>query len=140
MGKRWGIEGLSMTVLAVVATMGCGDGVVGAGGSVGEDTGSAADLIHTEDTPVPSDTDSPDAADSDPDAAPDATPDAVEDVVVVPDADVLAGPDTEPEGCWSCTTQDPDCLCGCVGCHTNEAVLQELAPPEPVDEVESGGG
>ena len=141
MAKRWGMEGLGMSALALLVVLGCGDGVVGGGGGGGDDTGTAADLISGEDTPSPEDT----LVDTNPmDTLPDAGP--VEDVLDLdfgpegPPTDTAPGPDTEDPGCWSCTTEDPACLCGCVACHTNKSLLEELAPPEPVEEEEGGGG
>ena len=132
MVKRWGIEGLAMAALVLWAVLGCGDGIIGAAGG-GEDTGTAADLVTPDDT-LPEDTLPDTAADTLPDTLPD-TADEVETVGI----DTL-DTDTEPETCWSCTTEDPACLCGCVACHTDKPRLQELAPDEPPDEEEGGGG
>lgn len=125
-----------MAILAVGVALGCGDGIVGAGGA----TGSAVDTILAEDAML---SEVADATGPEEVGAPDSAPDSAEDGTAAPDiepSDVQPDPDTEPETCASCTTQDLDCICGCVGCHTNKAVLEELAPPEPVEEVESGGG
>lgn len=53
-------------------------------------------------------------------------PDQVEDIFVPQDIPVDLGPPQVPGGC--------------VACHTNKELLMELAPPEPVEEEESGGG
>ena len=143
MAKRWGIEGLRgcsrkiIAALALWVVLGCGDGVVGAAGGSG-DTGTVADLVAPEDT-LPEDTLPEDTL---PDTAPDTLPDTLpdtEDTVEIVGVDTL-DTDTEPETCWSCTTEDPACLCGCVVCHTDKPRLQELAPDEPPDEEEGGGG
>jgi len=104
----------------------------GAAGGAG-DTGTVADLMMPEDT-FPEDT-IPDTA---PDTLPDTLPDTGDtvDIIGVDSLDT----DTEPETCWSCTTEDSACLCGCVVCHTDKSRLQELAPDEPPDEEEGGGG
>jgi len=130
MTKSWGIGGLAMAAFALAIVFGCGDGNVGAGSSGGEDIGSAADLLTTDDT-VPSPGD----------ALPDTSSDAGKDTWETPDTEAFdASPDSDTQSCWSCTTEDAACLCGCVACHTNKSLLQELAPDEPVEGTETGGG
>jgi hypothetical protein len=139
LSKHRGMEGLATAALALLVVLGCGDGIVGASGAQGEaDIESAADLGFSEDSLL--DTAKVDTA---PDTLPDTAPDTVSDNIAVLDTETLdtqPSPDTEPEGCWSCTTEDPDCLCGCVVCHTDKPRLQELAPPEEPDGEEEGGG
>jgi len=132
--RRPAWEGTCLAAIALLAALSCGDGIIGATGSRGEmDTlavDTATDTLLREDRSAP-------------DGLPDSNPDLPQlDAVDTPDFDALDGnvPSDEVDpGCWSCTTVDPECLCGCVRCHTDKPLLQELAPEEE-DPEEGGGG
>jgi len=132
--RRHILEGVCLAIIALLTALSCGDGIVGGTGpGGGMDTPAAADTAV--DTLPPEDLSTPDIL---PDTATDTPQTDTMDTTDVDTPDEVAPPDEVDPGCWSCTTNDPECLCGCVRCHTDKPRLQELAPEE--EEPEEGGG